>query len=121
MNLLRLFLQLPSRRTRYTRPIRLIYLYPDVAKAKINEDKRLLPTETELLEGAAFATRFIGRPVELLVERVDPDGTASGWTGEYLRARVAHADVEANQVLRVVPQEVSSDEVLLASLDMNGA
>ena len=37
---------------------------------------------------AAFARTFVGRMVEVLVERVEADGRASGWTGEYLRAEI---------------------------------
>lgn len=37
---------------------------------------------------AGFAAGFVGREVEVLVERVERDGTGSGWTGEYLRASI---------------------------------
>ena len=37
---------------------------------------------------AAFARRFVGRTVEVLVERVAPDGTGTGWSGEYLECRI---------------------------------
>ena len=37
---------------------------------------------------AAFAASFAGGEAEVLVERAEPDGTATGWTGEYLRAVV---------------------------------
>ena len=33
---------------------------------------------------SAFAQRFIGRSVEVLIERFDQDGNAHGWSGEYL-------------------------------------
>lgn len=36
----------------------------------------------------AFARRFLGRTVSVLVERVDDKGQARGWTGEYLEARM---------------------------------
>ena len=32
----------------------------------------------------AFAQRFIGNPVDVLIERFDKDGSAHGWSGEYL-------------------------------------
>lgn len=37
---------------------------------------------------AAFAAEFVGKTVEVLVERVSRDGLAAGWTGEYLRASI---------------------------------
>jgi threonylcarbamoyladenosine tRNA methylthiotransferase MtaB len=37
----------------------------------------------------AFAQTFVGRPVEVLVERIGRDGLARGWTGPYLDCRVA--------------------------------
>ena len=36
----------------------------------------------------AFAQRFIGRAVDVLVERFDKDGSAHGWSGEYLACAV---------------------------------
>ena len=37
----------------------------------------------------AFALKFVGRPVETLIERVGMDGCGRGWSGEYLDCRVA--------------------------------
>jgi tRNA A37 methylthiotransferase MiaB len=37
----------------------------------------------------AFAQRFVGQPVTVLIEGVDAQGNARGWTGEYLECRVA--------------------------------
>ncbi|MBQ6102914.1 MAG: hypothetical protein IJL06_04510, partial [Kiritimatiellae bacterium] len=45
---------------------------------------------------------FAGAEADVLVERVDPDGTASGWTGQYLRARVpGRSPSDAGALLRV--------------------
>ena len=38
---------------------------------------------------AAFARQFMGKRVELLVERFDAEGLAHGWSGEYLPCMVA--------------------------------
>ncbi len=38
---------------------------------------------------AAFAQRFLGRSVDVLVERFDKEGVAHGWSGEYLPCRVS--------------------------------
>lgn len=42
----------------------------------------------EKLNRAAFAQRFLGRTVDVLVERFDKDGAAHGWSGEYLACAV---------------------------------
>ena len=38
---------------------------------------------------AAFAQRFIGRTVEVLIERTDGAAVAHGWSSEYLPVRFA--------------------------------
>jgi threonylcarbamoyladenosine tRNA methylthiotransferase MtaB len=53
---------------------------------------------------AAFASRFVGRKVEVLIENgVDSEGRAAGWTREYVRARVKRPDINANDVLTLIP------------------
>lgn len=59
---------------------------------------------------AAFAARFAGRDVEVLVERVEKDGTASGWTGEYLRAEIPGRDPsDIGRLLRVRVSSVGGE------------
>jgi len=41
---------------------------------------------------AAFAKQFIGKEVDVLVERLDEDGNAHGWTGEYLDCSISGLD-----------------------------
>jgi threonylcarbamoyladenosine tRNA methylthiotransferase MtaB len=61
------------------------------ALAALGEEKR-----------AAFAASFAGAEAEVLVERVGPDGTAEGWTSEYLRARIpGRSPADAGALLRV--------------------
>ena len=57
---------------------------------------------------ATFAARFVGREVEVLIERVRPGGTGIGWTGEYVETHIAGcAPADANTLRRVVPGSVS--------------
>ncbi len=59
---------------------------------------------------AAFASRFLGRPVELIIERYDKWGRARGWSAEYLACAVA--GVPQNRrgtLLRFTPSELSGD------------
>lgn len=64
---------------------------------------------------AAFAASFAGREVEVLVERVAPDGTAEGWTGPYLRARLpGRSPADAGALLRGRVAAVEGDSLLLS-------
>ena len=63
---------------------------------------------------AAFAARFVGREVEVLIERVRPDGTGVGWTGEYVETHVAGCGGDdVNTLCHLIPIAVR-DQVLLA-------
>jgi threonylcarbamoyladenosine tRNA methylthiotransferase MtaB len=67
-----------------------------LARARVRE---LLILEAR--KRAAFAESFVGRRVEVLIERLEPDGTARGWTGEYLEVAVAGAGVRVNDLVTV--------------------
>jgi len=57
---------------------------PTMRKARAQELIRLKEEQRR-----AFARKFIGRTVEVLIERVGRDGYGGGWSGEYLDCRVA--------------------------------
>lgn len=62
---------------------------------------------------AAFAARFVGREVEVLIERVRADGTGVGWTGEYVETHIAGcAPEDVNTLRRVVPRATSGATLL---------
>ena len=68
---------------------------------------------------AAFAAAAVGRTAEVLVERVSADGTASGWTGEYLRAEIpgrTPADVGSLLRVRVLSASGPDSDVLSCAL-----
>lgn len=46
-----------------------------------------------------FAERFLGRSVQVLVERIDDSGIGHGWTGEYLQAKLIGSDIHPRQVV----------------------
>lgn len=70
----------------------------------------------------AFARRWVGRKVAVLVEAVNAAGVATGWTGEYLPARIMPPPVPAggqgravmarNRVIRFVPRAVEGDTLI---------
>ena len=49
----------------------------------------------------AFAERFVGRTVPVLVERLEEDGTARGWTPEYLDVRCPGRPGLVNRIVPV--------------------
>lgn len=51
----------------------------------------------------AFAGRFVGKPVTVLVERFDRDGNAVGWTSEYLEAVLSGPSRTPNQIVTFTP------------------
>ncbi|MDD5677711.1 MAG: MiaB/RimO family radical SAM methylthiotransferase [Kiritimatiellae bacterium] len=73
-----------------------------------------------------FARRWIGREVAVLVEAVNAAGAATGWTGEYLPARILPPPAPAgakhcgqvriaparNRVTRFVPRAVEGDTLI---------
>jgi threonylcarbamoyladenosine tRNA methylthiotransferase MtaB len=61
----------------------------------------------------AFARSWVGRPVQVLVERHDPAGNACGWTAEYLPARIGQP-APVNAIVTVTP-DATDGETLLAS------
>lgn len=61
---------------------------------------------------ADFARRFLGREVELLVERVDGNGSCRGWTQEYLPARISRPGAQPNDLISFRPTAADSEGVL---------
>lgn len=64
-----------------------------------------------------YAQSFIGKAVEVLVERVDDEGVGRGWTSEYLETRISGCTAaEVGSLISVVPHEVNLD-VLHATIN----
>lgn len=73
--------------------------------------KRLIALGQE--KRAAFARRFIGNPVEFLVERFDAAGLAHGWSGEYLPCAAADVPRECLSALHTfTPDRVEEDRLV---------
>jgi len=72
---------------------------PDRPAREIARERAARLTELGRRKRAAFARRFQGRAVEVLVERVDRDGCGAGWTREYLPARVSGEGRAPGQVV----------------------
>lgn len=62
----------------------------------------------------AFAQRFVGQPVTVLIEGVDAQGNARGWTGEYLECRVAGLTRDALAQLVACTPHAAEGGALLA-------
>jgi threonylcarbamoyladenosine tRNA methylthiotransferase MtaB len=67
--------------------------YPDQVLKKIKEQrvKDLLVVADDSQN--AFARRFIGKPVEVLIERVYPEGNAMGHTPHYIQVQIPACEV----------------------------
>jgi threonylcarbamoyladenosine tRNA methylthiotransferase MtaB len=72
----------------------------------------------------AFARRWIGREVTVLVEAVNMAGVAAGWTGEYLPARILPSPAKTggnrtpgpaparNRIIRFIPRMVEGETLI---------
>lgn len=60
----------------------------------------------------AFALSFVGRPVDVLIERFDKDGNACGWSGEYLACVVSGVPRNRRRTLGTFIPDAASDGVL---------
>ncbi len=65
---------------------------------------------------AAYAQRFVGRPVTLLVEHFDPEGRARGWSGERLGCAVADVPRTCRGTLCAFTPESAHDGTLFGRL-----
>jgi len=72
---------------------------PGAVPAAVRKERvrRLLGLEKAKRE--AFAHGFVGRDVQVLVERLDARGAGRGWTGEYVEACVTGPGVAVNALL----------------------
>ncbi len=59
-----------------------------------------------------FARQWIGREVQVLIETVDDSGQGTGWTGEYLPARIRGRHLRLNSVVLFRPEDTEG-EVLI--------
>jgi threonylcarbamoyladenosine tRNA methylthiotransferase MtaB len=67
---------------------------------------------------AAFAGRFTGRTVTVLIEGVTPAGTAHGWTGEYLQATLSGDALRRGQIVAMRVAAVEGDRLQGQALAM---
>lgn len=56
-----------------------------------------------------FARAFIGKPVTTLVERIREDGSATGWTDQYLPVRITASTPQVNDIVTITPTGVEGD------------
>lgn len=57
-----------------------------------------------------FAKTFIGKPVDVLIEEVSADGSSgTGWTSQYIEARIAAPDLKENELKTFIPTALEDD------------
>ena len=61
---------------------------------------------------AEFAARFVGKPVSVLVERVDAAGIGHGWTGQYVEAEITAPALRPNQLVTFTVARVDGAKVV---------
>lgn len=86
---------------------------PDPVPVELRRARARALLDLAALKRRAYAASWVGQMVEVLVERRAPDGTAKGWTGEYVETRIAGAPADAaGQLVRVVADAVAGDCLL---------
>jgi len=62
--------------------------FPDQIPNKVKEERVRLMMQVAKESQEKYVRQFIGRPVEVLIERVDPAGTATGHTPNYIQVKL---------------------------------
>ena len=62
---------------------------PDQIAEVVKKERVRILLDLGAAKRAAFAEGFVGKTVEALIEHVDKEGTAHGWTGQYLEAVIS--------------------------------
>ena len=86
---------------------------PGAVPVRVRRERARELIELGARKRAAFAASFVGGAADVLVERVAADGTAEGWSGEYLRVRVpGRSAADAGALLRVRVERAEGDLLL---------
>jgi len=72
--------------------------------ASVKKRRAALLRDMAPLKLRAFAERCLGRPVAVLVEQLHDDGSATGWTGEYVEARLPRPSPQPNSIVPLRPR-----------------
>lgn len=82
--------------------------YPDQVLKKTKEQRVKDLMAVARVSRDTFIRRFIGKPVEVLIERIDPKGYALGHTPHYIQLKIPPREAEswtARQLVTVVLEE----------------
>ena len=60
----------------------------------------------------AFAESFIGKEVTILTEQIKSDGSASGWTEQYIAARINQTNLSPNQIISFTPTAYQNGKLI---------
>jgi len=82
----------------------------DIARKRVD----MLINEGKQLQGQ-FAKQFIGREVEVLIEKQDEDKTAEGYTGEYVRTRITGIEDKEGQIITAKVNSFDNSELCVLS------
>ena len=59
-----------------------------------------------------FAKSFIGKEVTILTEKIKKDGSAPGWTEQYVAARVDQPNLKANRIMTFTPTAYENGKLI---------
>ncbi|MBN1676780.1 MAG: tRNA (N(6)-L-threonylcarbamoyladenosine(37)-C(2))-methylthiotransferase MtaB [Kiritimatiellae bacterium] len=95
-----------------TRPGTAAARLPDAVQPREKKRRAQLLVRLGREKRETFAQRFVGREVRVLLERVDDHGSAAGWTGEYLPARVRRPRTKPGDIVAFTPSRTDGDVLL---------
>ena len=82
---------------------------PDQVDAAVKKERSATLVALGKAKRTAFARSFIGKPATTLLERINDDGTASGWSDQYLPVRITGDNLKVNDIISFIPTAVDRD------------
>ena len=78
-----------------------------------SKKKERLQSLTELgeIKRQHFAESFIGKNVQVLIERIDKDGCGHGWTGQYMQTRLQGNGLHPRQIVNALVTKAEAGEI----------
>lgn len=88
---------------------------PDQIKEEIKKERCEYLTEIEKQLREDFYNKNLGRTEQVLIETIDEDGFATGFTSNYLKTRF-HSKIKQNQIVNIKLEELTKNLELIGSL-----
>ncbi len=89
---------------------------PDQIDAAVKKERSATLIALGKAKRADFAAQFVGKPVTTLIERLNDDNTATGWSDQYLPVRLTGANLKINDIISFIPTAAEGD-ILIGTRD----